>query len=67
MSTIHVQTLVGVLDKRPFTLVELAEATGYSIRLVLQFIWEARRDGHHIQAVPGLSKGEPTTYELRDA
>ena len=68
MSHIHVQTLIEALYDGPLTLLELAEKTGYPVRLVLQYITEARVEGRSIFAIMngGLTQGEPTTYELRE-
>jgi hypothetical protein len=66
MSAIHVQTLIEALYDGPLTLQELAAKTGYPVRLVLQYITEARVEGRSIFAIIGESTGEPTTFELRE-
>ena len=68
MSHIHVQTLIEALYDGPLTLQELAEKTGYPVRLVLQYITEARVEGRSIFAIMNGEPGDalPTTYELRE-
>lgn len=61
MSAIHVRTLVEALDS-PGTLVELAERTGYSPRMIFATIVEARGTGHFIQCLD--RHGEPTAFVL---
>jgi hypothetical protein len=67
MSAIHVQTLIEALYDGPLTLQELAAKTGYPVRLVLQYITEARVEGRSIFAVMNGEPGDalPSTFELR--
>ena len=68
MSTIHVQTLLEALHDGPLTLLELAERTGYPVRLVLRYITEARVEGRSIFAIMNGERNDalPTTFELRE-
>jgi hypothetical protein len=68
MSAIHVQTLIEALYDGPMTLLELSEKTGYPVRLVLQYITEARVEGRSIFAVMNGEPGDalPSTFELRE-
>jgi hypothetical protein len=68
VSAIHVQTLIEALYDGPMTLLELSEKTGYPVRLVLQYITEARVEGRSIFAVMNGEPGDalPSTFELRE-
>ena len=62
MSSLYVKTLVGHMTE-PRTLAMLVHLTGYSRKLLLATMWEARVLGLDIVAVP--HPGEDTKFELK--
>jgi len=66
VSAIHVKTLLEALDKGA-TMKALTRKTGYPAGRVLQYIVEARAEGHTIRAVArGQNQSYEPTYYVRD-